>query len=206
VQLPASDFSQYGTNLTETGDIFPLMAKIMHNTVEQPLPQTPSDSVDTDTLHASFSIIYDTPEDPLDAGQSDPTPGKALPLSQADREAAGLASTLPQASKEQLSRDSEKMSKNNHDRPSRRLMMEAAEAAEKALAVEVEEVDQNSPACNPQLHLAPAISGHPTVRQLLLEDSPIPALGATWPAPRDPRPFLLKLNARVREERASQTA
>ncbi|KAK1617796.1 hypothetical protein QYE76_023313 [Lolium multiflorum] len=47
----------------------------------------------------------------------------------------------------------------------------------------MEMVDQNSPVnstvCTPQLHLAPAISRHPTVRQLLLEDSPIPALGAT---------------------------
>ncbi|KAK1670007.1 hypothetical protein QYE76_058166 [Lolium multiflorum] len=40
VQLPASVFSQYGTNLTETGDIFPMMAKIMHGAAERPLPQT----------------------------------------------------------------------------------------------------------------------------------------------------------------------
>jgi hypothetical protein len=119
VQLPASVFSQYGSNLTEAGDIFPMMAKIMNNAVEQPQPQTPSDSIDTDTLQASLSIICDTPDDPMDAGQSDPTSGKVMRMSQADREAAGLDSTPPQASKEQLLRDSEKRSKSNHDRPSR---------------------------------------------------------------------------------------
>jgi hypothetical protein len=133
IHLLASLFSQYGSNLTEAGDIFLMMAKIMNNVVDQPQPQTPSDSIDTDTLQASLSIICDTPDDPMDVGQSDPTPGKAMWLSQADREAAGLDSTPPHATKEQLLRDSEKRSKGNHDRPSRRLMLEAAMAADTAV-------------------------------------------------------------------------
>jgi hypothetical protein len=88
VQLPASVFSQYGSNLTESGDIFPMMAKILNNVVDQPQPQTPSNSIDTGTLQASLSIICDTPDDPMDVGKGDPTPGKAMRMSQADREAA----------------------------------------------------------------------------------------------------------------------
>jgi hypothetical protein len=173
VKLPSSAFSQYGSNLTEAGDIFPMMAKIMNIAVELPQPQTPSGSLDSEPPQASLSIICDSPEDPKDAGQSDPTPRKALRLSQADREEVGLESPSPQSSKEQLQRDSEKSSKNNHDRPPRRLMLEAALAANATV------VDQHSRAINPGLHQAPAIARHPTVRQLLLEDSPIPALGAT---------------------------
>jgi hypothetical protein len=149
-----------------------MMAKIMNNAVEQPQPRTPSRSLDTHPPQASLSLICDTPEDPKDAGQSDPTPGKAMSLSQADREEVGLESPPLLASKEQLLRDSEKRSKSNHDRPSWRLMLEATLVADAAV------VDQNSPASNLGLHQAPAISCHPTVRHLLLEDSPIPALGA----------------------------
>jgi hypothetical protein len=98
---------------------------------------------------------------------------KAIRLSQEDREAAGLGSPSPQASKEQLLCDSEKRSKSNHDRPSRRLMLEAT------MAVDASVVDQNSPASTLGLHQAFAIAHNTTVRQLLLEDSPIPALGAT---------------------------
>lgn len=77
------------------------------------------------------------------------------------------------ASKEELLRDSERRSKSNHDRPLRRLMLEAA------LSADITVVAQNSPSDNLGLHHAPAISHPPTVCQLLLEDSPIPALGAT---------------------------
>jgi hypothetical protein len=38
IKLPSSAFSQYGSNLTEAGDIFPMMAKIMNKAVEQPQP------------------------------------------------------------------------------------------------------------------------------------------------------------------------
>ncbi|KAK1698474.1 hypothetical protein QYE76_015171 [Lolium multiflorum] len=109
----------------------------------------------------------------MEAEQCEPTPGKALRMSQEDREAAGLGSPSPLAAKEQLLRDSEKRSKNNHDRPSRRLMLEMAQAADTTV------VDQNSPAGTVELHRAPAIVHNSSVRQLLLEDSPIPELGAT---------------------------
>jgi hypothetical protein len=102
------------------------MASIMHNAVGQ--PQTPPASSDSDPLQASLSIICDTPEDPKDSGQCDPTPGKAMCMSVEDREAAGLGSPSPQTSMEQ--RDSERRSKSNHDRPSRRLMLEAALVAD----------------------------------------------------------------------------
>jgi hypothetical protein len=144
-------FSQYGSNLTEGGNIFPMMAKIMNNAVEQPQPQTPSGSFDSDPLQTSLSIICDTPEDPEDAGHIDPMPGKAMQLSQANREEAGLVIPSPQVSKEQLLHNSEKRSKSNHDRPSRRMMLEAAL------------VDQNSPVNNMGLHQAPAIARHTTV-------------------------------------------
>jgi hypothetical protein len=75
-----------------------MMATIMNNAVERSHPQTPPGSSDSDPLQASLSIICDTPEDPKDAGQSDPTPGKALRLSQEDREEVGLGSPSPQAS------------------------------------------------------------------------------------------------------------
>ncbi|KAK1669324.1 hypothetical protein QYE76_057483 [Lolium multiflorum] len=167
-----SVFSQYGSNLTKDGDIFPMVAKIMNSAVAQPQPQTPPSSFDSDTQQASLSIIY-TPEDPMEADQCEPTPGKALRMSQEDRDAAGLGSPSPLASKEQLLRDSKKRSKNNHNRPSRRLMLEMAQAADTTV------VDQNSPAGTVDLHRAPAIVRNTSVRQLLLEDSPIPELGAT---------------------------
>jgi hypothetical protein len=47
------------------------------------------------------------------------------------------------------------------------------------LAADSTVVAQNSPASTVGLHQAPAIARTSTVRQLLLEDSPIPALGAT---------------------------
>ncbi|KAK1602998.1 hypothetical protein QYE76_048210 [Lolium multiflorum] len=172
VNLPASAFSQYGSNLTESGDIFPTMAKMLHSVAVQPQPQTPSGSLDSDPPQVSLSLICDTPEEPNDAGQSEPTPGKAIQLSHADRQEAGLASPDHRLTQEQVQRDSEKRSKSNHDRPSRRLMLEAAQVADCAV------VDQNSPATPVGLHQAPAISHSSTVRHLLLEDSPIPALGA----------------------------
>lgn len=77
VKLPPSVFSQYGSNLTESGDIFPMVAKIMNQAVEQPQPQMPAGLSDTEPPQLSLSLICDTPDDPKNSGQSSPTPGQS---------------------------------------------------------------------------------------------------------------------------------
>jgi hypothetical protein len=87
----------------------------------------------------------------------------------------GWSSPSLGASDQEYLRNSEQRSKLNHDRPSRKLMLEAAAAT-----------SNSPPAPVLELHQAPAINNaNPTDGQLLLLDAPISALGA--PVARAPR-------------------
>ncbi|KAK1616897.1 hypothetical protein QYE76_022414 [Lolium multiflorum] len=169
LQIPDSARSQYGTNLTPTGNIFPLIAKVIQSSVACHLsPDAPS-SVD--------SLCEDLPEDsPPPTVLTSPTPGKALNLSVEERAEVGWSSPASGASDQEYLRNSEQRSKRNHDRPSRKLMLEAAAAA----------ANPATPPA-PALHQAPAIRQEPVPAedQHLLLDAPIPALGA--PVARGPR-------------------
>jgi hypothetical protein len=158
--------------LTPTGNIFPLVAQI----IKSAKPPSPNVSTSDD------SLCVDLPEDPPSVGHVSPMPGKAFHLSEAEREEVGWSSPSQGASDQEYLRNSEQRSKLNHDRPSRKLMLEAAAAAA-----------NTSPAPTLGLHQAPAISNDnnstnndtANVGQRLLLDAPIPALGA--PVARGPR-------------------
>ncbi|KAK1605794.1 hypothetical protein QYE76_029467 [Lolium multiflorum] len=170
LQIPASARSQYGSNLTPTGNIFPLVAQI----IKSALPPTSAVGSPPAGDLSIDSICEELSEDPTPVGRVSPTPGKALNLSLEEREEVGWSSPLQGASDQEYLRNSEQRSKLNHDRPSRKLMLEAAAA------------EISSPPQVLALHQAPAISdANPAEGQLLLLDAPIPALGA--PVARAPR-------------------
>jgi hypothetical protein len=182
-QIPASARSQYGSNLTPTGNIFPLVAQIIKS-AKLPPPIASDDS-----------LCVDLSEDPASDGHS-PTPGKALHLSEAEREEVGWTSPSQGASDQEYLRNSEQRSKLNHDRPSRKLMLEAASAA------------ANTPTPASGLHQAPAISSvnisSNNEGQPLLLDAPIPALGA--PVARGPRSKASPAEAMRKSARAKGTS
>jgi hypothetical protein len=125
-QIPASARSQYGSNLTPTGNIFPLVAQI----IKSALLSAPASGLQSPTVSLSDdTLCEDLPEDPPSAGHVSPTPGKAMNLSEVEREEVGWSSPSLGASDQEYLRNSEQRSKLNHDRPSWKLMLEAAAAA-----------------------------------------------------------------------------
>ncbi|KAK1609441.1 hypothetical protein QYE76_033114 [Lolium multiflorum] len=191
--IPASARSQYGSNLTPTGNIFPLVAQIIKASVPTTSKHQPAEASDSDLL-----LQLDLPEDLTSEERVLPTPGKALRLSEEDRAEVGWVTPPSVSSDQEYRRNSERRSKSNHDRPSRRLMLEAAEA----------EATVETPAPPPSLdlHHAPAISkgGSPPSGQLLLLDAPIPALGAA--VARAPRSKAPPVEAQRKSERAKGTS
>jgi hypothetical protein len=173
LQIPASARSQYGTNLTPTGNIFPLVAKIIQSTVSS----TPEAvQLSPDAASSEDSLCEELPEDSPPKTHTSPTPGKALNLSAVERAEVGWSSPTSGASDQEYLRNSEQRSKRNHDRPSRKLMLEAAAAV----------AEPASPPATGLLQ-APAIrqDSATAADQRLLLDAPIPALGA--PVARAPR-------------------
>ncbi|KAK1693140.1 hypothetical protein QYE76_009837 [Lolium multiflorum] len=173
--LPASAFNQYGSNLTAGGDIFPAVAKIIQQALATPRQETATIS-DTEQPSLSLSVSNDTTEGPKNTGQSYRSPFKAKQMPAEDRAEVGWVS--PSSDEERSAK--ERRSKTNNDRPSRRAMIEDKLASR--LDFDEAVVEQNSPTAPTPLHVAPAILSprvEPRCRQLLLEDAPIPALGAT---------------------------
>jgi hypothetical protein len=172
LQMPDSARSQYGTNLTPTGNIFPLVAKIIKSTISA----TPSGQLSPDVSLSDDTLCANLTEDSPLAGHTSPTPGKAKNLSDADRAEVGWSSPSSGALDQEYLHNSEQRSKLNHDRPSRKLMLEEAAAAANPVT---------APALG--LHQAPAISqdSAPVADQRLLLEAPIPELGA--PVARGPR-------------------
>ncbi|KAK1692879.1 hypothetical protein QYE76_009576 [Lolium multiflorum] len=191
--IPASARSQYGSNLTPTGNIFPLVAQIIKASAPSTSKHQPPETSDSDLL-----LQLDLPESLTSEERVSPTPGKALRLSEEDREEVGWVTPPSVTSDQEYRRNSERRSKSNHDRPSRRLMLEAAEA-------EATVVTAASPT-SLNLHQAPAISkgGPPPAGQLLLLDAPIPALGA--PVARAPRSKAPPVEAQRKSERTKGTS
>jgi hypothetical protein len=170
--LPASAFSQYGSNLTEQGDIFPTVANIIKQVIASPPVSSPRHS-DLEQLQLSTSLSSLNEE--TDDGQSYLTPGKALSLDTKEKAEIGWCSPASGESAASALRASERRSKSNNDRQSRKLMLEAAGSqlfADDA-AIPEEELAKTS------LHLAPAIKDSAATPHILLEDCPVPALGAT---------------------------
>jgi hypothetical protein len=88
-QIPASARSQYGSNLTPTGNIFPLVAQI----IKAALPSTPAEGRQSPEAAISVDSLCEVlAEAPASAGPVSPTPGKALPMSEAEREEVGWSS------------------------------------------------------------------------------------------------------------------
>jgi hypothetical protein len=121
-----------------------LVAKIVNQVAPVAMSQDPSVISDGDQPPVSASLVSDTPEGSKATGQSYVTPGKAKRLSDEDRAEVGWVSPSSPVSDLDSVRARERRSKLNHDRPSRRLVLEAVEAADKAV------VAKNSPA--PLLH------------------------------------------------------
>jgi hypothetical protein len=104
LQIPDSARSQYGTNLTPTGNIFPLVAKIIQSTVSATPASgqlSPEASISDDTLCA------DLPEDSPSAEHTSPTPGKAMNLSVAEQAEVGWSSPASGASDQEYLHNSE---------------------------------------------------------------------------------------------------
>ncbi|KAK1693865.1 hypothetical protein QYE76_010562 [Lolium multiflorum] len=167
LRIPASACSRYGTNLTSTGNIFPLVAQIIKASVPTSSEHQSSDLSDSELVRQ-----LDLADDPGLVEKVSPTQGKAKKLSEAEREEVGWVTPPSASSDQEYRRDSERRSKSNHDRPSRKLMLEVA------ATLSTEETQPTPPVLG--LHLAPALSlgGSPPLGQLLLLDAPIPALGA----------------------------
>jgi hypothetical protein len=181
ITLPATAFTQYGSNLTENGDIFPTVANIIKQVLISPPASSPRHS-DLEQLQLSTSLSEET-----DEGQSYLTPGKALALGVEDKNEIGWHSPASGESAASALRASERRSKSNNDRPSRKLMLEAAGSQ-----LFAEEVDNSGrDVTKSSLHQAPAIKDPSSTPHALLEESPIPARGAT--VARAPAPRLLPL-------------
>jgi hypothetical protein len=82
--IPASARSQYGSNLTPTGNIFPLVAQIIKASVPTTSKHQPPEASDSDLL-----LQLDLPEDLTSGEGVSPTPGKALRMSEEDRADVG---------------------------------------------------------------------------------------------------------------------
>jgi hypothetical protein len=184
ITLPATAFTQYGSNLTEQGDIFPTVAKMIKQVLVSPPASSPRRS-DLEQLQLSTSLSSLNEE--TDEGQSYLTPGKALSLGVEDKNEIGWHSPASGESAASALRASERRSKSNNDRPSRKLMLEAAGSQ-----LFAEEVDNSGrDVTKSSLHQAPAIKDPSSTPHALLEESPIPARGAT--VARAPAPRLLPL-------------
>jgi hypothetical protein len=169
ITLPATAFTQYGSNLTENGDIFPTVANIIKQVLVSPPASSPRHS-DLEQIQLSTSLSEETEE-----GQSYLTPGKALALGAEEKQEIGWHSPASGESTASALRASERRSKSNNDRPSRKLMLEAAGSQLFAEENDVPGMDVTKTS----LHQAPAIKDVSATPQALLEESPIPALGAS---------------------------
>ncbi|KAK1691799.1 hypothetical protein QYE76_008496 [Lolium multiflorum] len=117
IKLLATAFSQYGSNLCKSGDIFPTLAKLL-----TPSRLSTDETEDTEGGQPPFSPSQitesATPEELAASGQSRPSLWKAQPLSEEDRAELGLPSpSLDSDPEAMLAR--ERRSKNNNDRPSK---------------------------------------------------------------------------------------
>jgi hypothetical protein len=147
----------------------------MANMIKQVLASPPVSSPrcsDLEQLQLSTSLS--TLNEETDEGQSYLTPGKALQLGAEEKKEIGWHSPASGESAASALRASERRSKSNHDRPSRKLMLEAA--GSKLFALEDEQVGKDLE--KPSLHRAPAIKDSSQTPQVLLAESPIPELGA----------------------------
>ncbi|KAK1615821.1 hypothetical protein QYE76_021338 [Lolium multiflorum] len=121
--LPASALSQYGSNLAGKGDIFPVLAKIVHQVASaeklaeesagsggSQSPPSPSISMDSTSLQ----------EDDASPPHC-PSLWKAQLLSEEDRAEAGIESPISWETDPEAMRARERRSKSNADRPSLRL-------------------------------------------------------------------------------------
>ncbi|KAK1625985.1 hypothetical protein QYE76_000300 [Lolium multiflorum] len=172
ITLPASAFTQYGSNLTAQGDIFPTMANMIKQVLASPPVSSPRRSgLEQLQLSTSMSSLNDE----TDEGQSYLTPGKALSLGAEEKKEIGWQSPASGESAASALRASERRNKSNHDRPSRKLMLAAA--GSQLFTEEVDNSGKQTPMSS--LHQAPAIKDKTATPQALLDESPIPALGAT---------------------------
>ncbi|KAK1647115.1 hypothetical protein QYE76_064920 [Lolium multiflorum] len=128
--LPVSVLSQYGSNLTKDGYIFPLVAKLMATPAAPAVVSEEESSEDSEQPPISLSLSEQcTPGGGATTGQSYVTPFKAAPLSKEDKEdIAWVEPSMVESEAENL-REKERHSKSNNDRPSKILSSSVATVA-----------------------------------------------------------------------------
>jgi hypothetical protein len=111
VRIPPYACSQYGSNLTLTGDIFLLVAKIISSALPPHLSQDYAILSDNELPPSPVSLVTGTPEGSKTSEQSSLTPCKSLRLSAMDQEEVGWVRPLSPASEQEYMRESERRSK-----------------------------------------------------------------------------------------------
>ncbi|KAK1599880.1 hypothetical protein QYE76_018482 [Lolium multiflorum] len=117
--LPKTVFSQYGSNLTKDGDIFPIVAQIV---ASASLPTSnPEEELTLDSeplISISVSELC-TPGGGATSGQSYVTPFKAKSLSEEEKKELDWQTPISAAEEDESLREKERRSKSNNDRPSK---------------------------------------------------------------------------------------
>ncbi|KAK1666668.1 hypothetical protein QYE76_054827 [Lolium multiflorum] len=117
-KLPTTAFSQYGSNLTEGGDIFPALAGILQPARVSQEPSGERVSSGGDQLSPSLVSFQESPLVGDASVKSRPSLWKAQQLSEEDRVEAGITTLVTWESDPQAMRSKERRSKANADRPS----------------------------------------------------------------------------------------
>jgi hypothetical protein len=125
LKLPNSAFSQYGSNLTEEGDIFPVLAEILQPARARQEPSGERVSSSGDQMSPSLVSFQDSPLAGAESVKSRPSLWKAQQLSDEDRVEAGISTPVTWESDPQAMRSKERRSKANADRPSLALKLVA---------------------------------------------------------------------------------
>ncbi|KAK1666249.1 hypothetical protein QYE76_054408 [Lolium multiflorum] len=154
----------------------------------------------SDLEQLQLSTSLSTLNEETDEGQSYLTPGKALHLGAEDKKEIGWHNPASGESAASTLRASERCSKSNHDRPSRKIMLEVAGA--KLFATEDGQVGKDLEKSS--LHHAPTIKDSTPTPHVLLAESPIPELGAA--VARAPRSKATPSEAQRKSARSARVA
>jgi hypothetical protein len=138
--LPKTVFSQYGSNLTKDGDIFPLVAQIVASASLPSSNPEEESIVDSEPLISVFVSELCTPGGGATSGQNYVTPFKAVSLSEEEKKEVGWQSPIRAAEEAESLREKERRSKSNNDRPSK-----AHNTALSEVATHLEFSDDNAP-------------------------------------------------------------
>ncbi|KAK1608743.1 hypothetical protein QYE76_032416 [Lolium multiflorum] len=117
--LPKTVFSQYGSNLTKDGDIFPMVAQIVASASMPSSNLEEESTMDSEPLLSISVSDLCTPGGGASSGQNFATPFKAKSLSEEEKKEVDWQSPNSAAEEDVLRREKERRSKSNNDRPSK---------------------------------------------------------------------------------------